>query len=356
MALAGFEDLLSIIPLRLHSHFMTGTPCLCPGRILLARGPKSWMIRKIWFTFAALRLALKLRPQVVLAAHVSLAPVAFAMAKITGGKYGVFAHGIEVWQHLPWHKRFALLNADLLISVSELTASIMRKHHGLVRGKLVVIPNVTEIPSTVDGPSQSAELLSLMKDRYTLLTVGRMSSKERYKGHDVVLKALPAILKQVPNLLYVVIGGGDDLPRLQRLAVKMNVDEAVCFVGHVREEDLPIYYQACDVFVMPSRTVVNYQCPKGEGFGIVYLEAMAHAKPVIGPNYGAPTEFLRQKENALLVDPSKIEEVEESILYLVGNPQKARQMGEQGRKIVERKYSLDAMAHRLTELFSELMD
>ena len=353
MALAGFEDLLSIIPLRLHSHFMTGTPC--PGRILLARGPKSWMIRKIWFTFAALRLALKSRPQVVLAAHVSLAPVAFAMAKITGGKYGVFAHGIEVWQHLAWHKRFALLNADLLISVSELTARIIRKHHGLVRGELAVIPNVTEIPSTVDGPSQSAELLTLMRDSYTLLTVGRMSSKERYKGHDVVLRALPAIMKQVPNLLYVVIGGGDDLPRLQRLAVKMNVDEAVCFVGHVREDDLPIYYQACDVFVMPSKTEVNYQCPKGEGFGIVYLEAMAHGKPVIGPNHGAPTEFLRHKENAFLVNPSKIEDVEESILYFMKHPEKARQMGEQGRKIVERKYSLDAMAHRLTELIPEIM-
>jgi glycosyltransferase involved in cell wall biosynthesis len=106
-----------------------------------------------------------------------------------------------------------------------------------------------------------------------LLTVGRISSAERYKGHDRVIRLLPELLKTHPDAVYVVVGDGDGLPALERLAKQLGVSDACRFTGRVDDADLVEHYRMADVFVMPST---------GEGFGIVYLEAMACGIPAIG--------------------------------------------------------------------------
>jgi phosphatidylinositol alpha-1,6-mannosyltransferase len=189
----------------------------------------------------------------------------------------------------------------------------------------------------------------------TLLTVGRIAKKERYKGHEVVLKAMPQVLRQVPDARYVVVGDGDDRPRLERLAHQLGIASSVAFVGQVSDNELIRHYATCDVFVMPSKTVLDPKRPKGEGFGIVYLEAMAHGKPVVGPNYGAPKEFLRHGENALLVDPNSPYEVAKAIVYLLTHPEEARRMGERGRQLVAKEFTMEAMVRRLKALLAELM-
>ena len=316
----------------------------CP--ILLAEGPMTWTARKLWLAITVPLLAMRLRPTHLFALHINLAPIAHVAAKIAAASYSVVLHGMEAGGNLPYLKRQALSSAAKIIAVSHFTAEVVRQRHGIPEYRFAFLPNIADLPLT-DGrvPLPHAP---------TLLTVGRMASNERYKGHDVVLQALPQVLRQIPNARYVIVGDGDDRPRLERLAQQLGVASSVVFTGRVADDALTKHYAACDVFVMPSKTVLDPKRPKGEGFGIVYLEAMAHGKPVIGPNYGAPTEFLRHGENAILVDPDNPSEVAEAVIYLLTHPGEARRMGEEGRQLVTREFTMDAMVRRLKDLLAEL--
>jgi len=177
-----------------------------------------------------------------------------------------------------------------------------------------------------------------------------MAASERYKGHDVVLRALPSVVAKVPDLTYVVVGDGDDRPPLESLANQLGLADHVVFTGEVSESELAALYQRSEVFVLPARTVIDDHNPKGEGFGIVFLEAMAFGKPVIGPNYGAPAELIRHGENGLLVDPDDPTSVAEALVRLLTNPKAAHQMGKAGSAWVRGHYSYASFRERLGEL------
>jgi len=314
--------------------------------ILLTKGPKAWTARKLWLAAAFPLLALRLRPTHLFALHINLAPLAQWAAKMTGASYSIVVHGIEVWGVLSYLKQQSLRDAKKVIAVSHFTAEVVRQRHGIPEHQFALLPNITDLP-LIDGQVSFPHVP-------TLLTVGRMESCERYKGHEVVLKAMSQVLRYVPATRYVIIGDGDDRSRLERLAQQLGIASSVIFTGRVSDDDLKRHYAACDVFVMPSKTVLDPKRPKGEGFGIVYLEALAHGKPVVGPNYGAPTEFLRHGENALLVDPDSPSEVAEAVIYLLTHPEEARRMGEQGRQLVAKEFTIEAMVRRLKALLTEL--
>jgi phosphatidylinositol alpha-1,6-mannosyltransferase len=317
----------------------------CP--IMLTKGPKIWTARKFWLAVTLPLLALRLRPTHLFALHINLAPLAQWVARMMNTGYSVVVHGIEVWGILPHLKKQSLINAKKVIAVSRFTAEVVHLRHGIPEHQFALLPNIIDLPLTNEKvfPSHPP----------TLLTVGRIAKKERYKGHEVVLKAMPQVLRQVPDARYVVVGDGDDRPRLEQLAHQLGIASSVAFVGQVSDSELIRHYATCDVFVMPSKTVLDPKRPKGEGFGIVYLEAMAHGKPVVGPNYGAPTEFLRHGENALLVDPNSPHEVAEAVVYLLTHPEEARRMGERGRQLVAKEFTMEAMVRRLKALLAELM-
>jgi glycosyltransferase involved in cell wall biosynthesis len=315
--------------------------------IMLTRGPKMWTARKFWLTVTLPLLALRLRPTHLFALHINLAPLAQWMARMMNTGYSVVVHGIEVWGILSRLKKQSLINAKKVIAVSRFTAEVVHQQHGIPEHQFALLPNIIDLPLTKEKV--------FPPHLPTLLTVGRIAKKERYKGHEVVLKAMPQVLRQVPDARYVVVGDGDDRPRLERLAHQLGIASSVAFVGQVSDNELVRHYATCDVFVMPSKTVLDPKRPKGEGFGIVYLEAMAHGKPVVGPNYGAPTEFLRHGENALLVDPNNPHEVAEAVVYLLTHPEEARRMGERGRQLVAKEFTMEAMVRRLKALLAELM-
>jgi phosphatidylinositol alpha-1,6-mannosyltransferase len=183
-----------------------------------------------------------------------------------------------------------------------------------------------------------------------LLTVARMASWERYKGHDIVLRALPSVVAKVPNLTYVVVGDGDDRPWLEGLAKELGVAEHVSFTGEVSDSELAALYRRSEVFALPARTVIDDYDPKGEGFGIVFLEAMAFGKPVVGPNYGAPAELIRHGENGLLVDPEDPASVAGALVNLFTNPEAAREMGRAASDWVRRNHSYGSFRERLREM------
>jgi phosphatidylinositol alpha-1,6-mannosyltransferase len=183
-----------------------------------------------------------------------------------------------------------------------------------------------------------------------VLTVARLVASEGYKGHDVALRALPLVLSEAPDLMYAIIGDGDDRPRLERLAKDLGVAEHVWFAGTLRDCELNAVYRRSDIFLLPARTVLDDHAPKGEGFGIVFLEAMGFGKPVIGPNYGAPAELIRHGENGLLVDPEDPGSVADALLILLGDSARARHMGEAGRQWVTARYSYDNFRDRLRDV------
>jgi glycosyltransferase involved in cell wall biosynthesis len=140
------------------------------------------------------------------------------------------------------------------------------------------------------------------RDEVVLLTVGRMDSSERYKGHDQVLDALPGLLESNAGLRYLVAGEGDDRNRLTRLAKELGVSDRVTFAGY--REDLADCYAACDIYVMPSTQ---------EGFGIVFLEALASGRPVVAGGIDGSIEALCWGELGFLCDPLAPESVERAI-------------------------------------------
>ena len=143
------------------------------------------------------------------------------------------------------------------------------------------------------------------------MTVSRLSSLERYKGHDRVIRTLPRVLDRHPDTIYLIVGDGDDRPRLESLAVECGVTKNVQFTGSVPPEELPDYFRLADVLVMPSA---------GEGFGIVFLEAMATGICVIGGSQDGSRDALCDGALGILVDPENGKELASAILAALDNP------------------------------------
>jgi glycosyltransferase involved in cell wall biosynthesis len=159
---------------------------------------------------------------------------------------------------------------------------------------------VKVLPNSVDPQFRPGPKPTYLIDRHAtdgkkvLMTVSRLASSERYKGHDRVIRILPRLLRQHPDTIYLIVGGGDDRPRLESLARECGVVKNVQFAGSVPPEELPDYFRLADAFVMPSM---------GEGFGIVFLEAMATGVRVIGGNRDGSADPLADGELGWAIDP-----------------------------------------------------
>jgi phosphatidylinositol alpha-1,6-mannosyltransferase len=166
----------------------------------------------------------------------------------------------------------------------------------------------------------------LAGDGPLLLSVARLV---RRKGIDTVLSSLPAVLARVPELTYVVVGDGPDRQRLIALAEQLGVSGRVRFLTRV-PGDLSEYYNACDLIVMPTREEPG----DVEGFGIVFLEANACGKPVIGARAGGVVDAVADGESGLLVPPSDPVALADAIVSLLADPARAAEMGRRGRERV----------------------
>jgi glycosyltransferase involved in cell wall biosynthesis len=138
--------------------------------------------------------------------------------------------------------------------------------------------------------------------------VARLASGDRYKGYDQIIRALPEIRRHIPNIHYLLVGKGDDIDRLESIIDEQNVRDCVTLAGFVPDNELTDHYNLCDVFAMPS---------KGEGFGIVYLEALACGKPTIGGNQDGAIDALCHGELGVLVNPDKIDEIDQAIIKIL---------------------------------------
>ena len=307
---------------------------------------------KLRFLVSALATAISWAPDFIICAHIGVAPAGRIIQKLTRIPYWVILYGIEVWGELSPAKQNALRAAQRLVSITRFTLNATIARHSLENPRALILPPT--LPKE-KAPLPATARTSSLGDGHlpTALTVGRVASSERYKGHDVMLEAWPSVLRRLPDAVYWIVGGGDDLKRLEAKALELGIAASVRFAGPVSPEELAVCYHRCWVFAMPARTELDARAPRGEGFGIVYLEAMAHGKPVVGPRVGAPAEFIRDGQHGLLVDPASAREVADALIELLGDPERARRMGEAARRFVTSEFSFESFCKRLQEGLQE---
>lgn len=231
---------------------------------------------------------------IVFCSHLHLAPVAVAAARLQRAPLWLQLHGIESWQRPGPLRRRAAEQAALVTSISRYT------RRRFLEWALVDPARVRVLPGTVDArftpgprPEALAQRLGVGGKR-VLLTVSRIDSGDRYKGHDTVIAALAQLAPRLPDLDYVIVGDGDDRGRLEQLARQLGVAGRVHFAGRVSDSELIDYYRLADVFVMPSAK---------EGFGLVFLEAAATGLPVIGGDQDGSADALADGAFGTMVAP-----------------------------------------------------
>jgi phosphatidylinositol alpha-1,6-mannosyltransferase len=267
---------------------------LPPGvRQLKAQG------NRLSYSLAALRAAATLGPfDFVFCGHLHLSPLAALLASGLGVPLWLQLHGYEAWDHMRRAERWSAERARLVTSVSRYTRRRFLALAGVDPACVRVLPN------TVDGDFSPGVKSDVLLDRFclrgkrVLLTVSRLDPNERRKGHDRVIKALPAIVTAVPNAVYLIAGHGVDRTRLEALAQSLGVADNVVFAGRVAPEELPQLYRLADLFVMPSAQ---------EGFGIVFLEAAASGLRSIGGNADGSIDALADGVIGTAIDPNDSE-------------------------------------------------
>lgn len=236
------------------------------------------------------------RHQLVYCAHIRLLPLAFACAFLWRAPLVLAIYGIDAWQRphrlLPWVWNTRI---DRLITISRVTLRRFQSWSGFDDGKVAVVPNAIDLSQLTPGPKPS-DLIETWQigDGPTLMTFGRMSASERYKGFDEVIAVLPRLRALYPDIRYILCGDGDDQPRLMALAEQYGVADLCRFTGFVPADRKADYYRLADVYVMPSR---------GEGFGFVVIEAMACGIPAIASTTDGTFEALREGLLGTAVDP-----------------------------------------------------
>lgn len=247
----------------------------------------------------------------VFCGHLHMAPLAALIARLSGARLWLQLHGIEAWAPPSPLVQQAVRQADLTTCVSRHTRRRFLAWARLAPNTVRVLPNTVEPRFTPGAKDPALQARLGLAGRRVLLTVARLAAAERYKGHDTVLQALALLLPRHPDLAYVVAGDGDDLPRLRQLAQDLGVAHAVRFAGFVADEDLPALYRTADLFVMPST---------GEGFGIVFLQALACGVPVIAGDADGSRDPLRDGAEGELVPANDIARVAEAILRQLEQP------------------------------------
>lgn len=289
------------------------------------------------------RHALRLSRQadLIVCAHLHHLPIAWLAQRLHSRlRYSLVAHGIEVWRPYGWAERRALLGAHRVLCVSEYTRrQLLRFLPELSPERLLVVPNTldphfapqnrdashSEGWATGPGPTEvgigkwrassadaSRAAGTPQRDSAPfalprILTVGRLSSTDTYKGFDTLIEAMPAVRHTYPTVRLRIVGTGDDQPRLVALATSLGVAGSVDFLGPISDEALRGEYATCDLFALPSRK---------EGFGLVYLEAMAHGKPCVAARAGGAPEVINDSVGAL-VDYANIPDLADAIGRLV---------------------------------------
>jgi phosphatidyl-myo-inositol dimannoside synthase len=294
-------------------------------------------------------------PDLVYSGHWRATGVALRLAMATLRRKTAYAqaiHGSEVLYLLQndaprSHRRlfqWTTAHAQRLVALGAYQGELLAKL-GVDHERVFVSPEGVDV-SRFEGVD--TRTFAAIRDRhgiasrFVVLTVGRLVER---KGHDIVLRALPQVARELPNVMYVVVGSGPYETRLRSLTHELGLQDKVAFCGRVQDHELVAYYHACDVFAMISRELPD----DTEGFGIVFMEAAACGKPTIGGRSGGVPDAIVDGETGFLVDPTAVEDVAEAIVRIGRDSALAKRLGESGRRRVYESYRYADIAARILD-------
>jgi len=333
----------------LTSHLLNITPC--------AR-------KKPMFVLTTFKQVLSFKPDLILCGHVNFSPLCMMIYRIFKIPYFTFTYGVDVW-NLNVLKLIGLKHSKGIVTISKYTNGVILEQLKNYSDDRIFMLYPTIVPERFK-PGPKPEYLmkrwNIKKDNKIILTVARLSKTEKYKGYDKVIQSLPQIMKEItpsplmgedkgegeiiPSLKYILVGSGDDLPRIKSLIRELQLEDHVILPGFVSDEEVVDYYNLCDVFVMPS---------KKEGFGIVFLEALACGKPVICGNKDGSVDAVLNGELGLLVDPDNVDEIAKAIVnVLKGEIDKRLLDGEYLRQRVIEEYGFKRFKQKLKMVIEKL--
>lgn len=268
------------------------------------------------FNAAALGHGTCAKPNLVLSGHVVAAPAAVLLRRLRGIPFAQYLYAKEV-DGRPGLTRLGVRHAARVIAISGYTAGLARACGASETGLRTILPGVDLAPPS--GIERAS--------RPTVVTVGRL--RDPYKGHDTMLAALPALVRQVPDLHWVVIGDGPLRPELEAAATRHGVGDRITFAGAISDAERDDWLDRAWVFSMPSRVPPGTM--SGEGFGIVFLEAGAHGLPVVAGGVGGAVDAVVDGETGVLIDPTDPIALADALAALLSDRVRAERMGAAGR-------------------------
>lgn len=304
-----------------------------------ALSPRGFSRRGWAFGASALWESIRARPDVIVFGHVhfaSLAPVFRILSPRS--RHWHLVHGIEVWSPLSSAIRRGLALADLVLSVSAYSRNELEKNGGVPPERIRLLPCSLDSVWQAQYSPRPAWSGAPHHSRPTLLTVARLSAAERYKGVDSVVRALPEVVKAVPDVLYDVVGEGDDMPRLEALARDLGVADHVRFHGRQWPDQLAAAYRVCTLFVMPS---------SHEGFGIVFLEAALFGKTSVAGRHGGSPEVVEDGVTGLLVEREDVPGLAIALVRLLTDERERERMGDAARRRLSERFTYGTFREKL---------
>jgi len=309
-----------------------------------SRGPRYRVEDLIEFQARGRLLALcrHRRPSFLLADQYCTAPAVRGVARKTGIPWGMWVYGKELLKDTPT-KRDVLSSADLVLACSRFSRELAISVGAASEKAVVVHPMVDDRRFHAPADRDAARRLLDLEGRRALLTVAHLVPR---KGHEQLLRALPRVRAAFPDVIYLVVGRGPNEGALRDLARKLSIEESVRFCGCVSDRELPDYYGAADLHVMPSTEDGDV-----EGFGISFVEAAACGTPSIGSRSGGIPDAIDDGRTGLLVKPGDVAGLVEAIVALLGNDKRRHEMAVQAREAVRTRFSEKPFAKSLAEAF-----
>ena len=284
----------------------------------------------------------------IIHAHVAL-PDGYA-GMISAKKYKkpliVTIHGQDFQQTIYKNKK-CKKNIEKIINFSKKTIVVSNKLKGIGETKLNINPQrLITVPNGIDIEDIYQKKTSLTEKYQGKKIILSISNLIKIKGIDYNIKAIANLKKKYPDLIYLIIGAGGERKNLENSARELKIENYVEFLGLLPHNKTMEYVSICDIFSLPSWN---------EGFGIVYLEAMAYSKPVIACSGQGIEDIIRHKETGILVEPKNINNLTEEMNLLLSNTEKAKEMGERGKKIVMENYTWSQVAAKIIKIYQNII-
>ncbi|MBS2100781.1 glycosyltransferase family 4 protein [Carboxylicivirga linearis] len=312
----------------------------------------SELLKGIGLFFYLLCRLLGKKIDIVYATTWKVALPAVLIKRLFGYRLFITCHGAEITRHkksrmLMWLMKKTFSISDKIITVSEFTKSIVHEYSDEINEKVKVVYNGIDIGSLKRYSLKEArnELL-LPQEKFIITTISRIDSR---KGHELVIRSIPKIIKEDTEFLYVIIGNGPNKNYLEQLVIDMNLKDYVEFKGFVSSKLLDYYYSATDVFVMVNTMDDDLDF---EGFGLVFAEAGYYYKPSIGGNNAGPREVISDGETGLLVNSNE-NDVSTALMYFFSNKSKIQEFGYNANKRMGDLFTIDKMVEGVDKIICE---